>query len=109
MTDWMWCAENPKEAAAEIDRVTGERDRIDVAIGELAIENRKLREQLVTARAAIQRYLDGDFGRDKYFKTKHDTCPHGQFQWQGCEPCVDDYFKRVLATFIDDQRGGPNG
>lgn len=45
----------------------------------------------------IQDYLDGDYGRDKHFKTKHDTCPHGQFSWVSCEPCIDKYFTQLLA------------
>ncbi len=47
-------------------------------------------------RGGIQDYLDGDFGRDKHFKTKHDKCPHELFGWEACENCIDDYFKQLL-------------
>ncbi|MDE2098010.1 MAG: hypothetical protein KGL39_12225 [Patescibacteria group bacterium] len=33
-TDWMWCYENPKEAAAEIDRLRSIIKRISVDMGE---------------------------------------------------------------------------
>lgn len=51
-------------------------------------------------RGGIQDYLDGDYGRDQYFKTKHDKCPHNLFSWEACENCIDEYFTKLLS---DDQ------
>lgn len=48
-------------------------------------------------RDGIQRVIDGTYGREKHFKTKHDTCPHGQFSWQSCDPCVDEYLASLIA------------
>ena len=48
-------------------------------------------------RGGIQDYLDGDWGRDRYFETKHDQCPHKKFQWEACENCIDEYFAKLLA------------
>jgi ABC-type nitrate/sulfonate/bicarbonate transport system substrate-binding protein len=33
--DWMWCAENPKEAAAEITKLRGERDAALAALKDI--------------------------------------------------------------------------
>jgi hypothetical protein len=48
-------------------------------------------------RSGIQDYLDGDYGREKHFKTKHDKCPHGLYSWEPCENCIDEYFAKLLA------------
>jgi hypothetical protein len=79
------------DAADEIERL---RDlvakRADIC-GQLIGENERLLD-------GIQRVIDGTYGRDKYFKTKHDTCPHGRFSWQFCEPCVDEYLSSLVSA-----------
>lgn len=57
----------------------------------------ELADEIERLRDGVQRIIDGTYGRDKHFKTKHDTCPHGQFSWQSCDPCVDEY----LSSLID--------
>ena len=53
-------------------------------------------DEIERLRKGIQNYLDGDYGRIEHFDTKHDQCPHKRFQWEGCENCIDDYFKKLL-------------
>jgi hypothetical protein len=65
-------------------------DDVAIRITEAAAEIRRLRQ-------GIEDYLAGDYGRDKYFPTKHHKCPHNLFRWEGCENCIDDYFKALLA------------
>lgn len=54
-------------------------------------------DEIDRLRKGIQDYLDGDYGRDKHFETKHDICPHGHFSWESCEPCIDEHFTAVLV------------
>lgn len=49
-------------------------------------------------RKGIQDYLDGNYGRSKHFKSKHDKCPHGLFSWEACENCIDEHFTALLAV-----------
>jgi hypothetical protein len=49
-------------------------------------------------RTGIQDYLDGNYGRDQHFKTKHDKCPHNLFGWETCENCIDAYFTALLKN-----------
>ncbi len=72
---------------AEIVRL---REELSRRVDDLVAENERLRD-------GIQRYIDGNYGRGKYFETKHDTCPHGQFSWQACEPCIDEYFSELIG------------
>ena len=53
---------------------------------------REAADEIERLRKGIQDYLDGDYGRQQYFKTKHDKCPHGLFGWESCENCIDAHF-----------------
>lgn len=60
-------------------------------------------EELDHLRSGIKKYLDGDAGfvvsepwRDDGIPTKHDKCKHGNFRWEGCESCIDEYFEELL-------------
>ena len=55
-------------------------------------------QEITALRKGIQDYLDGDYGRDQFFKTKHDKCPHGLFGWEACENCIDAHFTKLLTT-----------
>lgn len=63
----------------------------EIEIIQANAETRRLRQ-------GIQDYLEGDYGRDQHFHTKHDTCPHGQFGWVACEPCIDAHFTTLLSS-----------
>lgn len=56
-----------------------------------------LRDEIERLRAGIQSYIDGNYGRDQYFKTKHDQCPHGRFGWEPCDNCIDDHFSKLIG------------
>jgi hypothetical protein len=68
-TDWMWVYENPKDAAAEIDRLRAELSRIgnlyDVADKKAADEDRRLRTALEHAKQKLMLYRGGHGG--EYF------------------------------------------
>ncbi len=49
-------------------------------------------------RGGLQDYLDGDWGWNERFKTKHDQCPHKKFQWEDCGACIDEYLAGLLAA-----------
>ena len=60
-----------------------------------------MRDEAAYLRKGIQNYLDGDYGRDQHFKTKHDQCPHNLFGWETCENCIDEYFTKLLRSVTD--------
>ena len=49
-------------------------------------------------RKAIQVYLDGNWGTRLPRKT--DKCPHGHFEWEACEGCIDEYFQALLGPQV---------
>lgn len=57
-----------------------------------------LMAEIVRLRKGIQDYIDGDYGREQHFKTKHDKCPHGLYGWEACENCIDAHFTKLLFT-----------
>lgn len=61
------------KAKAEIDRLRAENGRL---------------------RKGIRDYLTGNF--DGPPARKVDQCPHGKFQWEVCEACIDAHFRKVL-------------
>jgi hypothetical protein len=55
-------------------------------------------------RSAIQKVIDGDFGREhaKIYRddgtlSKHDWCPHDLHMWEDCGPCIDEFLAAALA------------
>lgn len=65
---------------------------------EMMDESGDLKSEIFRLRKGIQDYLDGDYGRNQYFKTKHDKCPHGLFGWESCENCIDAHFTALLSN-----------
>lgn len=65
-------------------------------VADLMAENANLRAEVFRLKDGIQRVIDGTYGRERHFKTKHDTCPHGQFSWQCCDPCVDEFLASLI-------------
>ncbi len=63
----------------------------------LRAEARQLRSEVERLRDGIQAYIDGDYGRSSLFRTKQDVCHHGRFAWESCEPCIDEYFSKLIG------------
>lgn len=71
-TDWMWVYENPKDAAAEIDRLRAANEHNENAIrscnqkiSELELWNREYREQIAFWKAKAEKPVDpGQTARD---------------------------------------------
>lgn len=73
-------------------------------VREAGDEIERLREEIGRLRKGIQDYLDGNDGPRRLEKT--DECPHGKFQWERCDVCIDLYFHRLLtATLLDEDEG----
>lgn len=61
--DWMWCYENPKEAAAELDRLqlvskAAEELMKHFRDGKYYIDNRSINEAVEAVEAALRRKID---------------------------------------------------
>jgi hypothetical protein len=89
------------ELVIAYDTATGNEQEAD----RLRAENAKLRKQAVgndalraenaELRKGIQDYLDRNY--DGPSLRKVGQCPHGIFQWDVCEACIDQHFRAILA------------
>jgi hypothetical protein len=44
-------------------------------------------------RKGIQDYLDGDYEPKVQ---KMERCPHGQYGYESCEGCIDEWFQKLI-------------
>jgi len=97
---------SPQDAQAAADRIEkleAEEIEFDRVIGNYASENALFRDRIEKLEAALRNIAEGDIPRtvkipfrDDGEPSKHDRCEHGQWMYEDCGCCIEDYARKEL-------------